>query len=511
MKTYIQDIKDMSDSREMLEAKPHFFMTWFVYILLAIIVATLIWAYFGEIEDYTKANGAVRPGDRISTIRNAVAGRVDKINIEEGIRVKKGDVLYTIETNGILFEKDEKAKVVSRLEKENKNLMKFKQSIQEEKNLFDSGDADEVDYYNRFQKYMTDRKANVEQMNNSKLDLIQLKGDAEASKKMTEVKLENSKEVLKNQETLLDSVEKNKNLFDKGNTEYQRRYEDFTFNLTRLNSIYEQKKETYEELKRLYDAGVVAENELEDAKNQMDLAKLDTDKFKNEFVINLQDSIKQSKQSIEELSASIAKWKTSLDVYSSKSQNTELVLEKLHLDTLVQIEDGLSANRTNLDKAKTELKNLELNLKEATVTSPIDGIVNLYTEINQGDLLQNGIDIAAIVPDASTEYKIQLMVSNKDIASIKEGQRIKYHFLALPYHEYGEVEGVVKKIGTDARVDNESGASYYMVEATLEKTELESYKGVKAQVKVGMVCEAQVVTKSRKILWWLLEKLNLLD
>lgn len=511
MKTYIQDIKDLSDSREMLEAKPHFFMTWFVYILLAIIGAALIWAYFGEIEDYVKANGAVRPGERISTIRNAVAGRVDKVNIEEGMRVKKGDLLYTIETNGILLDKDEKAKLVSRLEKENRNLLNFKQSIQEEKNLFDLGNADEVDYYNRFQKYMTDRKTNAEQINNSKLDLMQLKGDAESSKKLAAVKLENSKEVLKNQETLLASVEKNKNLFDKGNTEHQRRYEDYAFNLNRLNSLYGQKSNTYERLKKLYDAGGVARKELDDAKNQMELAKLDADKFKNEFVMNLQDSIKQSEQSVDELTTSISKWKTSLDTYNGKSQNTELVLEKLRLDMLVQIEDSLSANRTELDKAKSDLKTLELNLKEATVTSPIDGIVNLYTEINRGDLLQNGIDIAAIVPDTSTEYKIQLMVSNKDIASIKEDQKIKYHFLALPYREYGEVEGKVKKIGTDARVDKESGASYYMVEATVDKTELKSYKGVKAQIKVGMVCEAQVVTKSSKILKWLLEKINLID
>ncbi|HEY9062508.1 MAG TPA: HlyD family efflux transporter periplasmic adaptor subunit [Pseudobacteroides sp.] len=511
MKTYIQDIKDMSDSREMLEAKPHFFMAWFVYILFAIIGAALIWAYFGEIDDYVKANGAVRPGERISTIRNAIAGRVEKVNIEEGMRVKKGDVLYTIEANGILLDKDEKVKLVSRLEKENKNLQKFKKSVLEEKNFFDPVNADEVDYYNQFQKYMTDRKTNVEQLNNSKLDLMQLKGDAKSSMKMVEVKLKNTKDVLKNLETMLVSVEKNKNLFDKGNTEYQRRYEDYEFNINRLNSLYEQKRDTYERIKKLYDAGGVARKELEDAKNQMELAKLDADKFKNEFVMNLQDSIKQSEESVGELTNSISKWKTSLDAYNGKSQNTELVIEKLHLDTLGQIEDGLSANRMNLDKAKSELKNLELNLKEAIVTSPIDGIVNLYTEINRGDLIQNGIDIAAIVPYTSTQYKIQLMVSNKDIASIKEGQRIKYHFLALPYREYGEVEGIVKRIGTDARVDKESGSNFYMVEATVDKTELESYKGVKAQVKVGMVCEARVVTKSRKILWWLLEKINLID
>ena len=45
MKTYIQDIKDMSDSREMLEAKPHSFMTWFIYIIIAIIGVALVWAY----------------------------------------------------------------------------------------------------------------------------------------------------------------------------------------------------------------------------------------------------------------------------------------------------------------------------------------------------------------------------------------------------------------------------------------------------------------------------------
>lgn len=40
---------------------------------------------------------------------------------------------------------------------------------------------------------------------------------------------------------------------------------------------------------------------------------------------------------------------------------------------------------------------------------------------------------------------------------------------------------------------------------------MKSYKGIVKEIKVGMVCEAQVVTKSRKILWWLLEKINLLD
>jgi len=103
------------------------------------------------------------------------------------------------------------------------------------------------------------------------------------------------------------------------------------------------------------------------------------------------------------------------------------------------------------------------------------------------------------------------MVPNENIAEVELGQKIKYHFHALPFREYGEAEGIVQKISNDSRVDSETGISYYVVEATLEETKMESYKGDIREIKAGMVCEAQVVTKSRSILRWLLEKINLRD
>jgi len=438
-------------------------MTWFIFILIAFILVALTWSYFGEIEDYVSATGSVRPGDKISTISNVISGRVDKVNIEEGARVKEGDVLYTIEMNSVLIDKAEKGSQVAKFEKENINLLKFKKSIQEGINLFNKDDIDESSFYFRFQRYLTDSKTNVEQKNTA------------------EVKLQD-------QNKFLESIGKNKDLFEPNNADQHSRYGDYVFNIEKLKSVYKQKNDTYTRLKMLYDGGVVANIEVEDSENQFVMAKLELDKFKNEFEMNLLDGIKQSTQSIQELSA-----------------------KDPRIDTSIQIEDSLTSNGTNLDKVKSELTSLELNIKEATVTSPIEGIVNLYTEINHGDLLQSGSEIAVIVPDTSTANRIQLIVSNKDIANIKEGQKIKYHFTALPYREYGELEGIVTKVGTDARVDKASGVSYYTAEATVENKELESYKGVKAQIKVGMVCEAQVVTKSRKILLWLLEKINLIN
>lgn len=112
-----------------VRSKTSFFLTWFAYILTGILIITLIWAYFGEIEDYTKAIGTVRPGERISTIRNTVSGRVDEVYFEQGMRVKEGDVLYTIEIDVLIAEKEQLERKIDRLEKENSNLLKLKKVL----------------------------------------------------------------------------------------------------------------------------------------------------------------------------------------------------------------------------------------------------------------------------------------------------------------------------------------------------------------------------------------------
>ncbi|WP_257788397.1 HlyD family secretion protein [Clostridium saccharobutylicum] len=104
---------------------------------------------------------------------------------------------------------------------------------------------------------------------------------------------------------------------------------------------------------------------------------------------------------------------------------------------------------------------------------------------------------------------MSLYVSNKDIAGIKVDQKVKYHFEALPYKEYGELNGTITEIATDATVDPKTGISYYLVQSEIENKPLFSYKGDEGEIKMGMACEAQVVTKKKKILYYLLEKINL--
>ncbi|MDQ2085157.1 HlyD family efflux transporter periplasmic adaptor subunit [Herbivorax sp. ANBcel31] len=511
MKTYIQDLKDITDSREMLESKPHFFLAWFAYILIGILVAALIWAYFGQIEDYVKAAGTVRPGEKISTIRNMVTGRVDEVYFEQGMKVKEGDVLYRIEIDGLISEKEQLERKVNRLETENNNLIKLKNSILENNNLFDNENIDEIDFYNRYRKYETDRLVSIEQYENQRVDMTQFKNESNVNLKFSQRRLEQEKERLEKYKRLEKSIEENKNLFDQNDIEFYNQYAEYEINIRQLEILKDQKSDNYERLEKLYEAGGISQIDLEDAKNQMELAAVDLNRYKSEYILNIKSTLRQTNQNIEEITATIEKSSSVTQMYDGKLMDKDLMLEKMKIDMLVQIEDELSLNKSNLDNANLSLRNVEINIDDSSVKAPISGVVNVYSEISRGDFLQGGVEIATIVPDVSTEYRVQLMVPNENIAEVELGQKIKYHFHALPFREYGEAEGTVQRISNDSRVDSETGISYYVVEATLEETKMESYKGDIREVKVGMACEAQVVTKSRSILRWLLEKINLRD
>ncbi|PKM53954.1 MAG: secretion protein HylD, partial [Firmicutes bacterium HGW-Firmicutes-3] len=107
-------------------------------------------------------------------------------------------------------------------------------------------------------------------------------------------------------------------------------------------------------------------------------------------------------------------------------------------------------------------------------------------------------------------YSVDIALPNSEVAGIEVGDVVKFKFSALPFKEYGEFTGTIEQISTDIKSDN-SGTSYYLVEAKLTDIEVVSYKGEKRNIKVGMACEAHVIKEQKKILYWLLEKINLKD
>jgi multidrug efflux pump subunit AcrA (membrane-fusion protein) len=94
MKECILEFKDLTDSREMLDAKAPNFMVWSIYVILSILFGALLWMWFSKMDIVVKAQGIVRPNTVVSSIVNVNDGIIKNLNFYEGKKVKIGVVLY---------------------------------------------------------------------------------------------------------------------------------------------------------------------------------------------------------------------------------------------------------------------------------------------------------------------------------------------------------------------------------------------------------------------------------
>ncbi len=484
MKAVIQDISNITESRELMESKPHPFVNGFIYIFIAIIAGAVAWSYFGEIDDYVKANGVIRPNEKISSIKNKIDGKVDKNFLEEGKSVKKGDTLFTIEYMGLELQRDAAVKELGKARKELENTVKLKKSVLDERNYFNENSEDEKAYYNRYLKYITDLEIQSKQTD---IDSSSMKGIADHIDGLNIIR---------------ECIGQDSDLFSNSESIYYMRYKGYLLNMERLEDIIGQRRADYDDVQALHESGASSRKEIEDALKALKSAEMDLEKYKSEFLLSIDTEIDENTKLLKELEISL----------KNAEYGTEgIALQKYRIDTMVQLDSDTAALEKSIEKLEDSIESIEMGIRDCNITAPIDGVINIYDEINTGDLLQAGIEVAAIVPQAGSKYKVQIYVKDSDIANIEKGQKIKYHLPALPYREYGELTGAIENIGADAKIDQAGAGSYYIVDAAIENRPLYSYKGKKAEIRVGMTCEAQVVTRTKKILYYLLEKISLRD
>ncbi len=68
-----------------------------LWIVLLTILWAVVWAYFAEIDALTRGQGKIIPSNKIQVIQNLEGGIVSEILVEEGSKVKKGDILIKID------------------------------------------------------------------------------------------------------------------------------------------------------------------------------------------------------------------------------------------------------------------------------------------------------------------------------------------------------------------------------------------------------------------------------
>lgn len=499
----ILPMNEVTDSVEMLHEKPNKGMPVFTWILVLLLAAALIWCCVGEIDYFIKASGVVRPNENVSTISSLMTGRIDTLNISEGDSVSKGDLLFKIDTTEYEQSLSAYEKEKQRIEEENISLQKLSDSIANGENLFDNSNTNDTAYSLKYDKYLSDLQSLSEQYQNTSTDTDKAADGAAISAESIKSQLAKYREDLSALETLKKSLQGGNNLFADKTSVYALQYSDYEKAVNSYDSNISAKQTDMDNGKLLYKAGGLSQSEYDSLCHSFENAKLDKEKYISEFTLNVEQNIDTAENNISDLEYSLRSQNQSYSAYSEISHDEELAKENAKLEMLTSIADSIKANESNITSVEKQIADLKLTLKNAEVTSPIDGTVNMYADVSKSDLVQSGQTVATVVPDTDGAYKLTMYLSSADISETEIGQKVRLRFAAYPYQEYGELSGTVKSISTDSR-SVENGASYYVAEVSIDDT-------MGLELMSGMECEARVVTKQRKIIYWLLEKLDFIN
>jgi adhesin transport system membrane fusion protein len=163
----------------------------------------------------------------------------------------------------------------------------------------------------------------------------------------------------------------------------------------------------------------------------------------------------------------------------------------------------LAAAQAELTARRQGVPALADRLSRATMSAPVNGRVNRVLVSTVGASIGAGQPIVEVVPseDALT---VEAMVSPKDIASVRLGQRAKVNITAYESAIYGGMDGKVVIISPDATVDERTGDSHYMVRVRADAQNFRGPDGRRLAIGPGMTADVNLIGDKRSIMAYIL-------
>lgn len=456
---------------------------WFVFLLM---LAFLLWACFGKVDEVAVARGQVMSDDGVQEIQAAGNGIVTKVMVEEGQQVKAGDILYSmdreLEKKNIDYSEGEIGLLELRVE--------LIDQLLNGKNIREYRGGD----YNQDQREVIEYMISLSESDELSLESYETAVvNAENQYNLAVNNLGNSQDKEKYLKEQKEIQDKSQQLVSTGSIE-----------LEILKSNYEFASSEAEKYQKLYEAGAVSKVQWQEKVNEADNLKKQID-IKN-IELRSDELSKRSNAS-------------SIDYQLSESQaqsgNQQSVIEEMknNCDTaLLNLENAKTQRNSRLHEMREQCME---SLKQYGVTvtqqyyeyenkniyAPYDGVVKVLNVDKEGAVVTATQVVAEVLPDSS-HLMVEAEVSNSDIGFVEIGQEVDIKIDTYDYQRYGMLSGSVVYISPDA-IENERMEKIYKVNILLD----EESTG-KLELSQGMQCSVEIKTDTRHIIEFFLEPLT---
>ncbi len=130
-----------------------------------------------------------------------------------------------------------------------------------------------------------------------------------------------------------------------------------------------------------------------------------------------------------------------------------------------------------------------------------------------GEAVTANEPVTSITPTGA-KLIAQLLVPSAAIGFIHPGSRLKLHYDAFPYQEFGQADGTVTSISASALTPSEvaglaeqhTDEPLYDVNVALDQQDIKLY-GNAQPLKAGLKLEASITLDRRRLIQWVFEPL----
>jgi len=314
-------------------------------------------------------------------------------------------------------------------------------------------------------------------------------------------------------------------------------FNDYILQLNQLVAAYDQARDNHARNAVLYEAGFISTTEFGAVAARRDMAGAAIQEHSAFFITRIESEIRnaQNRREALQIQSDTLRANNLVNISSQRLALEAAVLEMNHGITNTQLQqeallfiddrpgevallrlNEITQTLTQINIAEQEITRLRANLasiesqiEDSIVRAPIDGELITHIEMAEGGFLMAGIHVLSVVPVRGDSLNAHVFISNHDIGNIEEGMTVRYDIPALPRRNFGEINGVITRISADITVE-EGLQGFFLVETELEDRIYYDTQGNGVELRVGMGLEARIIVERQRVLFYLLDRLNLM-
>ena len=421
-----------------LTADPWRYTQALVYTMVGLVLAALLWSFFGHADVLVTANGTLVPASEVRRLYAPIDGELSNIYIAEGQPVNKGDVVARIYARGAIEAARNALEARLKLEDAEREWQEF-----------------------------PDKKALMERRAAALKDAVEV--EARQLERRTG---EGSSSLSQSQQAQLQEARTN--------------FED----ARRARDAAKDEADKYARLFALPGGGGVSQLQVESKKNAQ-LAAENAMRVAQSRIAELSARQRlESSQARSELEAGgqeLTRLRLQSEAADREVANAEDKL-RLQVQTARLVADAAARIKfENIDKENF-----------LRIVAPVDGVITDITSTQPGDKIQANAPLGGIAPkNARPVLKIE--IAEHDRAFVREGQPVQIKFNAFPYQRYGLVQGTLQFISPATRPSLQSKQPVYEGRVTLAR---DHYKVGETSypLRYGMTATAEIVVRERRLI-----------